>query len=197
MVNNIFKREIQHREIQQQNDEQQQPINSDATLEPTKEIVELKTPILKLPYAGNHGEDIVKRLRTCLKAALPESVQPRLVYTSRKLSSFFSLKDKTEKEHKHDVVYNFNCGECNQQYIGETGRRFGRRVHEHIATDKKSHVYKHVKNTGHHIDKKNFSIIGANYGHFQKRRILEALYIHQKKPSLNVKSESVPLKLFS
>ena len=40
-------------------------------------------------------------------------------------------------------------------------------------------------------------IIGKNYGYYKKRKIAEALHIREKKPDLNVKSESVKLKLFN
>ena len=65
-----------------------------------------------------------------------------------------------------------------------------------MATDKKSHVYKHVANSEHIIGDENFKIIGQNYGYYKKRKIAEALHIHEKKPDLNVKSESMKLKLF-
>ena len=93
-------------------------------------------------------------------------------------------------------MYAFQCGECDRNYIGETGRRIGKRIDEHLTTDKKSHVYKHVAQTGHVINEEDFSIIGSGYGNFKKRKISEALHIHQKKPNLNKQKESVPLKLF-
>ena len=155
------------------------------------------TPMLKLPYAGQIGNEIVKRYRSCLDKFLPSNIQPKIVYTSRKLSTFFPLKDKVADENKHDIVYDFNCGECSSRYIGETGRRYAKRIHDHLATDKKSHVYKHVANSGHIIGDENFKIIGQNYGYYKKRKIAEALHIREKKPDLNVKSESVKLKLFN
>ena len=93
-------------------------------------------------------------------------------------------------------MYDFHHVECQETYIGDTGRRFEKRIHEHLATDKKSHVYKHVAQTGHLIDQGNFEIISSGHDNYKKRRISEALYIHQRKPTLNKQSESVPLKLF-
>ena len=61
----------------------------------------------------------------------------------------------------------------------------------------KSHVYNHVAASGHRIGEENFKIIGQNYGYYKKRKIAEALHIREKKPDLNVKSESVKLKLFN
>ena len=102
----------------------------------------------------------------------------RIVYNSRKLSLFLSLKDKTDELHKHNLVYAFQCGEYDRNYIGETGRRIGRRIDEHLTTDKKSHVCKHVAQTGHVINEEDFSIIGSGYGNYKKRKIWEAPHIH-------------------
>ena len=134
--------------------------------------------------------------RILLVVAIKSTVKPRIVYNSRKLSSFFSLKDKTDEQHKHNLVYAFQCGECDRNYIGETGRRIGKRIDEHLTTDKKSHVYEQVAQTGHVINEEDFSIIDNGYGNYKKRKILEALHIHQKKLNLDKQKESVPLKGF-
>ena len=82
------------------------------------------------------------------------------------------------------------------KYISETGRRFEKRIHEHLATDKKSHVYKHVAKTGHLIEQGNAKIIASGHDNYKKRKISEALYIYQRKPPLKKQSESVSFKLF-
>ena len=68
-------------------------------------------------------------------------------------------------------VYAFQCGECDRHYIGETGRRVDKIIDEHLTTDKKSHVYKHVAQTGYVINEEDFSIIGSGYGNYKKRKI--------------------------
>ena len=86
---------------------------------------------------------------------------------------------------------------CCEITSGETGRRIGKRIDEHLTTDNKSHVYKHVAQTRHVINEEDFSIIiGSGDGNYKKRKISEAFHIHQKKPNLNKQKESVPLKLF-
>ena len=201
LVNNIITREhnnftarCQRNEEDARNDEEVDPEGQSNDID--EPLTPNVMPVLKLPYAGQHGNSMVKRLKSCLNSVTPQNVNPRVVFTSRKLSSFFSLKDKTEEKHLHDLVYDFHCGGCQETYIGETGRRFEKRIHEHLATDKKSHVYKHVAKTGHLIDQDNFKIISSGHDSYKKRRISEALYIHQRKPTLNKQSESVPLKLF-
>ena len=56
---------------------------------------------------------------------LPNKQKATLVCTGTKLGSNFNIKDTTEKEHKHELVYSVKCPEetCNETYKDETGRR--------------------------------------------------------------------------
>ena len=40
-----------------------------------------------------------------------------------KLSAKSQTKDKTEDEHKHDLVYHEKCQKCVESYVEEAGRR--------------------------------------------------------------------------
>ena len=65
------------------------------------------------------------------------------------------MKDKTAQIHKHDLVYYVKCPDqsCNQDYLGETGRRIIERTADHSGKDKHSHLFKHACNENHkHID---------------------------------------------
>ena len=69
-----------------------------------------------------------------------------LVFTGTKLGTKFNIKDKTSKEHQHDLAYSVVCPDlnCNEGYNGETGRRLIEKVHEHSGKDVNSHVsYRH------------------------------------------------------
>jgi len=79
------------------------------------------------------------------------------VYKCKKLSSYFNLKDATNKSHKHTIVYKYTCpGEnCSTTYIGETGRRLSERVKDHQYRDKKSHILKHSESLDHPRHYKN------------------------------------------
>ena len=54
------------------------------------------TLILKVPFRGQKGEALLKKLNNNLKRSLPET-KYRIVHTGTKLSKYFSLKDKTKK----------------------------------------------------------------------------------------------------
>ena len=115
-----------------------------------------------LPYKGEKGVDISKRLKTTLEKSLTGNVQPKIVFKGTKLSSKFGLKDKPKIQHKHDVVYKYECadGNCQQTYIGETGRRLKERVLDHQYRDKKSHILQHSMSSNHPpAEYSNFTIL--------------------------------------
>ena len=47
------------------------------------------------------------------------------------------------------VVYKFACAGCNACYVGETARHFSKRAREHLASDRASHIFKHLQNSEH------------------------------------------------
>ena len=54
------------------------------------------------------------------------------------------MKDKTEKEHQHDIVYHVNCPEesCENSYIGKSGRSVVEKVKDHKGRDNKFNFLK-------------------------------------------------------
>ena len=139
-------------------------------------------------------------MNNSLKRILPDNVKTRVTYTGQKLGTKFQNKDKTKDQHKHDLVYYSKCPEpiCNQDYLGKTGRRIIERSAYHCGKDKQSHLLRHALNNNHKtVDLKDFKIIDSSYHNNRfKRKISEALYIKQYKPSLNTQEQSVQLKLF-
>ena len=153
----------------------------------------------KLPYNGPKGEKLVKTINKVVRSETKGTTQVRAIYSGTKLQSCFHLKDKPQKQHEHNIIYTVTCPtpDCRATYIGETSRRLSVRVGEHSGKDKNSHVYKHSLKEGHRpVTLSNFTILNRNRGTNFKRKILEALYIKNKSPSLNVQEQSVQLKLF-
>ena len=61
-----------------------------------------------------------------------------------------------------------------------------------------SHKLKHSREEGHtHVWDKDVKVLGNNYRSAFKRKISEALFIKQLKPSLNVKEKSIRLHLYN
>ena len=61
-------------------------------------------------------------------------------------------KDKDNILQKSGVIYKYKCGraDCEEEYIGESGRTFAERFREHD----------HFNTTGHEVSLDNFSIVG-------------------------------------
>ena len=84
---------------------------------------------------------------------------------------------------KSGVIYRFRCGrvDCNEAYIGESGRTFAERFRECMKAP--SPIYDHHI-TGHEVSLDNFSIVGRE-DHGIARTIKEAILIRVNDPSLN------------
>ena len=132
-------------------------------------------------------------IHNSIKRILPNNVKKGVTYTGQKLSTKLQIKDKTKDQHKHDLAYYSKCPEptCNEDYLRETGKRIIERSADHCGKDKQSHLLRHALNNNHKIvDLKDFKIIDSSYHNNRfKRKISEALYIKQYKPSLNTQEQ--------
>ena len=86
-----------------------------------------------------------------------------------------------------DVNYLFNCNsgdlvDCEDEYIGESGRTFAERFREHMKSP--SPIHDHDKTTGHEVSLDNFSIVGRD-DQSLTGAIREAMLIRVNDPSLN------------
>ena len=123
----------------------------------------------------------------------------RIVNTGSKLSMYFSVKDAKDKKHLSNLIYRYNCQnkKCNECYIGETARRFVKRVEEHREKDKTSHIFQHSSTTKHPRAKvSGFEVLANNYSNRRKRKLAEAMFIRDGKPTLNKQKDSYKLVLF-
>ena len=88
-----------------------------------------------LPYQGQKGESIMRRLTNTINKTLPQTTT-RVTYKGTRLSTKFNIKDREKIENVHDVVYEAKCPDCPQNYIGETSRHLVERVDEHSQRSK-------------------------------------------------------------
>ena len=107
------------------------------------ETSDVKTVLLNLPYKGVKGETLVKRMKKDIDKCNSHNTKVNVIYKSAKLQSQFNIKDKTSVYHQNDLIYRFTFSEkdCNDTYIGETGRRLDDRIIEHAGKDCKSRFY--------------------------------------------------------
>ena len=93
-------------------------------------------------------------------------------------------KDKEEIKKQSNIIYWYKCSrtDCDDEYIGESGRTFEERYREHLKTP--SQIFEHNNATGHTTSVENFKIIGRE-GHGMARTFKEAIYIRFNNPTLN------------
>ena len=106
----------------------------------TEDITEnnITTPTLwfEIPYIGRKGEQLLRGLTKKLRRYLTISdVRILRRTTTTKLRMFTNVKDKTPKENKCNVVYEFTCQKCSKSYIGKTERTLSERAKEHAYKD--------------------------------------------------------------
>ena len=110
----------------------------------------------------------------------------KLVFNLFKINNSFSYKDPIHNDLKSFLIYKFTCASCSSSYIGKTCHHFKTRIEEHIKTDKKSHIFKHVHSTTACFDSYNslcFKIIDKANSKFDLK-IKKALHINWVKPNL-------------
>jgi len=99
----------------------------------------------KLPYIGQQSVVLKKRLVRIFKQC---DVEINCVFTSFKVGSYFSLKDKTDSVLDASLVYEFQCSnDSSTNYIGKTKRYLQQRVREHLTG--RSAIYDHISHCVH------------------------------------------------
>ena len=155
-------------------------------------------PIINLPFKGKDGEQIIRKFKAALSLALPETVKPQVVYTGRKISTFFQVKDPVPLEHDSNLVYRFVRHDVTR-YVGETKVRKGERENQHRHTDKTSAIFKFLRQPpeGDEPNDGEFKILEKGLPNKVTRKLAEALYIKEYNPDLNVNKQSYKLSLFN
>ena len=145
-----------------------------------------KSQYSKLPYIGKYSEQVQKKITKLCKQYYNEN-NVKIVFTSFKISNYFSVKDATPYFLKSFLVYKFICARCKSCYIGETCHHFIIRIDEHIKKDKKSHVFQQQHNKEEcfsSFDLNCFSILDLATTKYQTK-LKEDMYIDWEKPNLN------------
>ena len=178
------------------------------TFKPIVSTVEKKNLLLVLPYLGIVSQQIHKKLYKTIKDIIPCCKINLVFKTQRKLSNFFSYKDRICKDLTSGIVYKFQCGGCNASYYGQTKRHFKVRVSEHMGVSpltgkvKPSSIYtkntavkEHMLSCNHRVYMDDFSILAHAESTFFLE-LKESLFIMRDNPVLNRTISSVPLLLY-
>ena len=93
-------------------------------------------------------------------------------------------KDKDNMHKKSKVIYRYKCDrvDCEDEYIGESGKTFTEGFREHMKSP--SHIHDHCNTPGHKVSLDNFSIVGREDQNMA-RTIKETMLIRVNDPSLN------------
>ena len=78
-----------------------------------------------LPYAGKRGNQMISKMKKIVKDKLPRNGNVRVSFTSRKLGTWFPVKDRTKFGHNFNCTYYNKCLNDSDGYTGETDRRIG------------------------------------------------------------------------
>ena len=154
------------------------------------------TRFFRLPFVGQYSTQVKIKIKNLIKKYCKPDTKVRLVFTSKKIGEYFSVKDSITTDMCSYVMYHFKCANCGSCYIGETTQQFIIRVNEHLHTDKNSAVYKHLHENENcsTSDRNSFSIIDRARTEFQLR-VKEAFHIQKMQPILNRQVKSVNVEL--
>ena len=80
---------------------------------------------LIFPYSGKQGKKLITKMKKHIRKTLPENRQAIVTYQSKKSSTNFNVKDKTEFYHQSNLAHHGKCPNqtCTENYIGETDCR--------------------------------------------------------------------------
>ena len=134
---------------------------------------------LLLPYQGDKGCHTIKSMNKCVNKLLPNNAKIEVAFKSTQLSSCFNVKNKTDFEHNHDLIYHAKCPEptCIDDYVGESVRRITERIKDHNGRDHTSQVWNHSTEKSHkNVKTIDFKIIDKNFhDNKRKQKIAEVL----------------------
>ena len=111
----------------------------------------------------------------------------KLAFSSFKIKNLLAVKDRVNKSLRSCIAYKFTCAGCNSVYIGETTRHLSTRVHEHLFTNKNSHIFKHLKTSTSckNLCSENCFKVLDSASNYHNLKIKEALHIMWERPNLN------------
>ena len=150
----------------------------------------------KLPYIGNLSTEIKQKIiKHCRYYCKGTNI--KIVFSPFKVGDLFSVKESVPKYLRSFVVYRFTCPACNASYIGETTRHLSTRIKEHLETESKSHIFKHLninRNCKELCDTESFEIIDSATSSY-RLKLKEAMHITWEKPSLNKQVKHVSISI--
>ena len=166
--------------------------------------VDRKSLYLILPYLGTSSLQTKRNILKLFRKRLPFCKLQVVFKTQKRLSNFFSFKDRTPPSLLSHNVYFFKCPGCNSCYYGLSERHTKVRWCDHIGLSwrtgnqivgVKTEIKEHSKSCNTVPSIKNFKIISSD-DNTLRLKIKESLYIKRDRTNLNKNVYSTPLYLF-
>ena len=157
---------------------------------------EKRQVFLFLPYCGINSIKLKRQLERLINAISPWSKLCVVFKPIYRLKSLSKLKSNIPLLNRSNVIYQVNCSECKEFYIGLTTRRVHKRLDEHRKREYCS-IFRHSFETDHSIDFTNPKILSSDSVKL-RLQIKETLLIqkHEANKSLNVNLKSFECKLW-
>ena len=167
-----------------------QPVSSPA-------VSDRSDPIrVVLPFKDQASAGIDRAQLKDLSQKSQTTLQP--VFVSQKIGRDLKLREaKPPIVNQQCLVYKFECDLCGARYVGFTRRHLHQRVEEHKNSS--SSICKHFGDKHSLAPKdltKNFSVLMKCRDKFDCL-VCEMFFIHELRPTLNVRSDSIRAKVFN
>ena len=144
-------------------------------------------------------------LRKIIKQCFPDANVSFVFAIPCRLNRFFSVKNVTPVDILSNIIYKFQCSNCNAMYAGKTDRHFYVKKNEHLGTSyrtgcnitigPRSAVMEHLLSHNHIADHDNFSVL-YKCNKSIDTSIIEPLLISKLKPCFN-NGTSIALNIFN
>ena len=137
-----------------------------------------RVPLIALPYIKGLSENLQRLFKNHNISTYHKpfnSIRNNLV----------KPKDKIQKEQQCGLIYHITCKDCDETYVGETGRNMGIRFKEHTSRKgTNSAVKEHLEATKHTCTLEEVKVLEKENDWF-RRKVKEAIMIQRHQPTLN------------
>lgn len=165
--------------------------------------VERDLKYIKLPFYGSISLSVRSRLRRLLQQCYPQVDFRYIFVNTNTIGSYFKFKDKVPTPLCSNVVYMYNCSSCNAGYVGSSIRNFKIRILEHrglsfrtglpLSKPAFSEIRNHCYEFDHFLLESDFKILDTCMNDKSDLRVMESLYIKERRPLLNSNLSAVQL----
>ena len=158
---------------------------------------------VKLPFVSHESNRNIRfEVNKLVREFYPQLKVALIFQNFFTVGSFFKFKDRIPEMLRGNVIYKFQCAQCDATYCGETTRHLQTRVAEHQGvssrtgsrlTNPRSQIFEHYFSSGHRISPDSFNILKQEAPN--RIKISESILIKVHNPTLNSMESSLPLNI--